>query len=102
MPDSSQPSNRPERYLRAAEVRALLESAELPVRAKEGFLHHIVCIVFISGHSIRQSEDGLTVTLHQLPERLGVAAARPAHCYRVSHLHPAWLRLHIWKVVSHS
>ena len=72
-----------------SEVRALFESAQLLVGAKEGFLHHIVCIVFISGHSIRQSEDGLTVVFHQLPERVRVAGACPAHGGGVSHLHPA-------------
>ena len=71
-----------------SEVRALFEPRQLLVRAKESLLHHIVGIVFISRHPIRQSKDGLTVALHQLPERVGVAVARPAHGYSVSHLHP--------------
>ena len=84
-----------------SEVRALFEPMNLPIRAEERLLHHIVGIVFVCGHPIRQSKDGLAVTLDQQPERVRVAGSRPAHGFGVGHLHPNRLRLQIWKVVSH-
>ena len=72
-----------------AEVRALLEVLELAVGAKERLLHHVVGIMFISGHAIRHSKCGPGVPLDQLPERIGVAGSGPARLRQGRSLSPS-------------
>ena len=83
-----------------SEVRAFLESIELPVCAKERLLNHIVSVMFISCHSIRHAKNGTAVLFDEQPEGVGITGPRPAHGRYIGHLHPTRLRLKIWKVVS--
>src|SRR5207253_7636292 len=83
-----------------AEVRTLLESIQLAVRAQERLLNHVVGIVFISRNPISDPKNWTTMLLNEQPEGVGITGPRPAHGRCVGCLHPIGLRLKICKGVS--
>jgi len=71
----------------------------LAVRLQEGFLNHILRIVFVAGHAISQSEEGLAVALDEHTEGIMVASARPLHQRGVTVFHHIFRRSP-WHAVS--
>ena len=58
-----------------AEVGARLEAAELPVRLQEGVLHHVIGVLRIARHPVREPVDSPAVTVDQGPEGVAVTVA---------------------------
>ena len=59
----------------AREPRALLEPAQVAVGAEKGVLHDVLGVLLVSGHAVREAEDGAAVALDQGAKGAFVALA---------------------------
>jgi len=59
----------------AREPRAILETSEVAVGAKESLLHDVLGVLLVSSHPIREAEDGAAVALDQDAKGAFVALA---------------------------
>jgi len=60
-------------------ARSQLELVQAAIGPQERLLHHVFCILFVAGHAVSQSEEGMTVALDKHAKGLFVALAHASH-----------------------
>ena len=70
-----------------AKARARLEAIQLFVSAQEGFLHHVLRVLFVAGHAINQLEEPDAVALDEHTKRVLVACPCPCDRNRIAVFH---------------